>query len=303
MRTRYKVGTVMRDYQLLLLTLPGLIYLLIFNYLPMYGAVIAFKDYSLVRGIAESPWVGFSHFSRFFSSFQFWNLIRNTLGLSVFQLLAGFPVPIVLALLLNQMRSKLFRSVVQTMSYAPHFISVVVVVGMLTMFLSPRTGIVNIALEALGLERIHFMARPQLFKPIYVISGIWQSSGWASIIYLAALSSVSPELYEASKVDGATKLQQIRHIDIPSLMPTATIMLILSIGRLMNVGMQKAYLMQNPLTANSQEIIQTYVYKIGMISQQFSYSTAIGLFNSAVNAFLLVTVNRVVRQVSESSLW
>lgn len=294
---------LLRDYQLYLLALPAIVYLFIFNYIPMYGASIAFKSFNAVEGILGSPWAGFQHFERFFNSYQFWTLIKNTIGLSLYELIVGFPIPILLALLLNQTRSKRFKSLVQTVTYAPHFISIVVMVGMLFLFLSPRSGIINHIIVAFGGEPILFMGDPAYFKSIYVFSGIWQSMGWASILYLAALASVSPELYEAAKVDGASKWQLIRHIDIPSIIPTAVILFILNVGQIMNVGFQKLYLMQTPTTANSQEIIATYIYKIGLINSQYSYSTAINLFNSAINIILLILVNQISKRVSNTSLW
>lgn len=269
----------------------------------MYGVTIAFKDFNAIKGILGSPWVGFDHFVRFFHSYQFWPLIKNTITISLYQLIAGFPVPIILAILLNQTRNKRFKSLVQTVTYAPHFISVVVLVGMLLIFLSPRTGFINHWIQAFGGQAILFMGEPTYFKSIYVLSGIWQNTGWASIIYLAALASISPELYEAAKVDGASKWKQILHIDLPGIMPTAIIIFILNVGQIMNVGFQKLYLMQNPLTESSQEIISTYVYKIGLISNQYSYSTAINLFNSVINILLLVLVNYISKRVSQTSLW
>jgi putative aldouronate transport system permease protein len=294
---------IIRDYQLYLLALPAILYLFLFNYIPMYGATIAFKDFNAVKGILGSAWVGFEHFERFFKSYQFWPLIKNTLGLSLFQLIAGFPVPIMLALLLNQTRSKRFKSLVQTITYAPHFISIVVLVGMLFLFLSPRSGIVNHIIVAFGGEPILFMGQSSLFKSIYVFSGIWQNMGWSSIIYLAALASISPELYEAAKVDGATKWQIIRKIDLPGIMPTAVILFILGAGQIMNVGFQKLYLMQTPTTESAQEIISTYIYKIGLLNSQYSYSTAINLFNSVINVILLIFVNTIAKRISNTSLW
>lgn len=294
---------LLRDYQLYLLALPAIVYLFIFNYIPMYGASIAFKSFHAVKGIWGSPWVGFEHFERFFNSYQFWTLIKNTVGISVYELVVGFPVPIILALLLNQMQNKRFKSLVQTVTYAPHFISIVVIVGMLFLFLSPRSGIVNHMIVAFGGQPILFMGESSYFKSIYVFSGIWQNMGWASIIYLAALASISPELYEAAKVDGASKWQLIRHIDIPGILPTAVIMFILNAGQIMNVGFQKLYLMQTPTTANSQEIIATYIYKIGLINSQYSYSAAINLFNSAINILLLILVNQIAKRLSSTSLW
>lgn len=292
-----------RDYQLYLLALPAIIYYIIFHYVPMYGIQIAFKDFIEVKGIWGSPWVGLKHFNRFFSSFQFTRLIKNTIGISLYQLIVSFPLPIIMALLLNQTRNKRFKKTVQTVTYAPHFISVVVLVGMMQIFLSPRAGLINILIKFLGGEPVHFLAEPQWFKTIFVLSGVWQNTGWGTIIYLAALSGINPELYEAAKVDGATKFKIIRHIELPGIMPTAIIMLIMRLGRIMDLGFQKAYLLQNPLNAQSSEIISTYVYKVGLIQNQYSYSAAIGLFNTIINIILLTIVNKIAKTVSETSLW
>lgn len=283
--------------------LPVVVYLFIFAYLPIYGVQIAFKDYNVALGIEGSPWVGFANFERFFRSYQFWNILKNTLILSFYSLIAGFPIPIILALMITQVQREGFKKFVQTVTYAPHFISEVVVVGMLFLFLSPSSGIVNIIMGRFGMEPINFMAESSMYKHLYVWSGVWQGAGWGSIIYIAALSSVNPELYESARMDGASKFQQILHIDLPSIMPTAIILLIMNMGSIMNQSAQKAYLMQTPLTASSQEIIATYVYKIGLIENQFSYSSAIGLFNNIINVILLVTVNTISRKVSDTSLW
>ena len=292
-----------RDYQLYLFVLPAVIYLIIFNYIPMYGVQIAFKDYSPVGGITGSEWVGFKHFMRFFSSYQFWPLIKNTIVLSLYNIIASFPLPIILALMLNAVKSKRFKSLVQTVTYMPHFISTVVMVGMILIFLSPRTGFVNYIIQLFGGEPILFMGEPSYYKHIYVWSGVWQSTGWASIIYIAALSSISPELYEAAEIDGASRIRKIIHIDIPGILPTAVILFIMSAGSMMSMGFEKAYLLQNPLNESTQEIIATYTYKIGMINQQYSYSAAIGLFNTVVNVILLVFVNQVSKRLTETSLW
>lgn len=269
----------------------------------MYGVQIAFKDYYAAKGIVGSPWVGFKHFNRFFSSYQFWTLIKNTLSLSFLQLLIGFPVPLILAILLNQVKSYRYKRFVQSITYCPHFISIVVLTGMITIFLSPRSGLINQLIMLFGGEPIHFMAEPGWFRPIYILSGIWQNSGWSAIIYIAALTSISPDLYEAAKIDGASKWQLIRHIDIPSIAPTAIMMLILEVGKIMNIGFQKAYLLQNSLNITASEIIPTYIYKIGLIDTQYSYSAAISLFNNIVNIILLVSVNKIAQKTSESSLW
>lgn len=292
-----------RDYQLYLLALPAVIYLFIFVYIPMYGVQIAFKNYVAVKGIWGSSWVGLDYFSRFFRSPQCGLLIKNTLILGIYQLIAGFPLPIILALLLNHVRSKRFKSVVQTVTYAPYFISVVVLVGMINIILSPRSGFVNYIIQMFGAEPRLFMGEPAAYKHIYVWSGVWQSMGWNSIIYMAALSAVSPELYEACDVDGANRLQKIIHVDIPSILPTAAILFIMNSGSIMGIGFEKAYLMQNALTEQTQEIISTYVYKVGLIQNQYSYSTAIGLFNSGVNIIMLIIVNGISKKLTETGLW
>jgi putative aldouronate transport system permease protein len=291
------------NYELYLFFLPTLIYFLLFHYGPMYGVQIAFKDFIAVKGITGSPWTGLKHFRRFFNSFQFWILLRNTVFLSFYQLAAGFPIPILLALLLNQVKISWFKRTVQTVTYAPHFISVVVMVGMLNVFLSVRSGLFNHFIRALGGEAVYFMAKPELFRDIYVWSGVWQNAGWGTIIYLAALSGIDPQLHEAAIVDGATKLQRIRHIDIPGIIPTAIVLLILNMGRVMRLGFEKAFLMQNPLNVDTSEIIPTYVYKVGLLSAQYSFSAAVGLFNSIINLTLLVAVNRLARKFGETSLW
>ncbi len=292
-----------RDWQLLVLCLLPIIYYIVFHYLPMYGVQIAFKNYVAALGITGSPWVGFRQFERFFNSYQFWPLIRNTLSLSISQLIFGFPIPILLAIMLNQLKQYRFKKFVQTVTYCPHFISIIVLTGMLYIFLSPRSGLVNIILKALGKDSIFFLGDPSWFRPVFVLSGIWQNAGWNAIIYIAALASISPDLYEAAKIDGASKFQIVRHIDIPGIIPTAVMMFILEIGKIMNIGFQKAYLMQNGLNISASEIIPTYIYKIGLIDAQFSYSAAIGLFNNVINILLLVSVNRIAQRTSEHSLW
>lgn len=292
-----------RDFHLYLLCIPALLFVFVFEYGPMYGVQIAFRNFSAGKGIWGSDWVGFDHFIRFFKSPQFANILTNTLGISLYSLLAGFPFPIILAILVNQVKKTKFKKTIQMVVYAPHFISVVVLCGMITVFLNPSTGIVNNVLQSLGLEQIFFLAEPSLFNDIFVWSDIWQNTGWGMIIYLAALSSISPELYEAAKIDGANKFQLIRHIEIPGILPTIVILFILRTGSFMNVGFQKAFLLQNTLNLEKSEIISTYVYKIGLQQAQFSYSTAIGLFNTIVNIILLVIVNNISKKVNETSLW
>lgn len=294
---------VRKDWQLLLMCLLPVIYFIVFHYLPMYGVQIAFKDFYASKGIWGSEWVGLKYFKRFFESYQFWPLIKNTLALSFLQILVGFPVPIMLAILLNQMKNQRFKQFVQTVTYCPHFISIVVLTGMLYIFLSPRTGLINNIITFFGGESKFFLGEPGWFRPIFVLSGVWQNAGWSAIIYIAALAGISTDLYEAARMDGANKWQIIRHIDLPGIMPTVTMMLIMEMGKVMNIGFQKAYLMQNGLNISASEIIPTYIYKIGLIDAQYSYSAAISLFNNIINIILLVTVNKIAQKTSENSLW
>ena len=292
-----------RDWQLLLLCALPVLYFIIFHYVPMYGVQIAFKDFKAADGIWGSAWCGLEHFRRFFSSSQFWPLIKNTLGLSFLQILIGFPIPIILAIMLNQTKNQKFRKFVQSVVYCPHFISIVVLTGMLYIFLSPRNGIVNQIIEFFGGDPIFFLGDAKYFKGTFVLSGIWQNAGWSAIIYIAALAGTSPDRYEAAQVDGANKWQRIWHIDIPGILPTVIMMLILEVGKVMNLGFQKAYLMQNAQNLASSEIIATYIYKVGLIDAQYSYSAAINLFNNVVNIILLVTVNKIAKKMTSTSLW
>lgn len=292
-----------RHWQLYLIMLPPLLIILIFHYGPMVGLQIAFKEFNVVGGIWNSPWVGLKHFKEFITSYQFPRLIKNTLGISLYSLIAGFPVPILLAIMINECTNTKFKKAVQLITYAPHFISTVVMVSVVLMLLAPRAGMINNIVALLGGERIDFIAKPEYFKSIYVWSGIWQSMGYNSIIYIAALSGIDPSLYEAATVDGASKLQRIFNIDIPGILPTIIILLIMQCGRLMNVGHEKVLLMQNNLNMSSSDIISTYVYRIGLENARYSFSAAVGMFNSIINTFLLILVNTISRKVSETSLW
>ncbi|MBS4178226.1 ABC transporter permease subunit [Lederbergia citrea] len=292
-----------RHWQLYFLVLPPVLYFLIFKYIPMANSVIAFKDYSVVQGIWGSPWAGWRHFELFFNNPQFWTLVKNTFFLSVYALLVGFPIPIILALCLNEVRNGIFKRSVQMITYAPYFISTVIIVSMIMLFFSPRLGIATQFLELVGLDAQNILGSPSAFRHIYVWSDVWQSAGYSAIIYLAALAGVSPELYEAAKVDGASRLQRIIYIDIPSILPVAVIILILGVGNIMAIGFEKVYLLQNPLNLPTSEIIATYVYKIGLLNANFSFATAVGLFNSIINLILLVVVNSIARKVSNNSLW
>lgn len=297
---------IKRNWGLLLLFFPTLLYIIVFRYLPMGGILIAFKDYKPSLGIFGSPWAshhGLKYFQMFFSSYNFSTLVKNTLRVSLYSLIAGFPFPILFALLLNSLPGKRYKKVVQTVTYAPHFISMVVMVGMLYIFLSPSSGLVNIAIRALGGNTVMFLNSKDMFPHVYVWSGVWQHFGWDSILYIAALANVSPELHEAAIVDGASKWQRLRYIDFPSILPTAVIMLILNTGSIMSVGFEKAYLLQNSLNLATSEVLSTYVYKVGLLNSQFSLSTAMGLFNSVVNFTMLVLVNQISKKVAGSSLW
>ncbi|WNQ14142.1 ABC transporter permease subunit [Paenibacillus aurantius] len=297
------VKRLRRNWDLYLLILPVLVFFVIFEYVPMYGVQIAFKNFIATKGIWGSPWVGFRHFERFFESYYFWRLITNTLGIGLYQLVVGFPVPILLALMINEVRSKKFSRLVQTVTYAPHFLSTVVLVGMLYIFLSPQTGLVNLMLSWLGGSRIDFLTEPAWFKSVYVLSGVWQQMGWSSIIYLAALTGIDPQLHEAARVDGATRWQRIWHVNLPGILPTITILLILHMGTLLSVGFEKVYLLQNSLNMTASDVIATHVYHKGIIDGQYSYSAAVGLFNSVINFILLISVNRIARKMNGTSLW
>ncbi|RXZ83018.1 sugar ABC transporter permease [Paenibacillaceae bacterium] len=290
-------------WQLYLLVVPPLLFFLIFKYYPMINAVLAFKDYNVVKGIWGSPWVGFKYFNLFFENPIFWTLLKNTLLLSFTLLLVGFPIPILLALMLNEVRNPRFRRFVQLVTFAPYFISTVVMVSIIMMFLAPRLGFVNVALQYFGFDTINFLGEPSMFRPIYIISDIWQTAGYSAVIYLAALAGVDPTLYEAAKVDGASRLQKIRHVDLPGILPTMTIMLILNVGNVMSIGFEKIYLLQNSLNLPSSEVIATYVYQIGLLNANYSFATAVGLFNSVINLILLLIVNSMAKRLSETSIW
>jgi putative aldouronate transport system permease protein len=292
-----------RRWQLYLLIIAPLAYFAVFKYVPMANAVIAFKDYSIVRGIWGSEWVGLEHFRAFFDNPVFWNLVRNTFLLSGYFLIASFPIPIILALALNEIRQGVFRRTVQMATYAPYFISTVVVISMTILILSPRIGLVDNVIGFFGISSIDFLGDPDYFRHIYVWTDIWQTAGYSAVIYMAALAGIDQSLYEAAKVDGASRLQKIIHVDLPGILPTVVIVLILGVGNIMAIGFEKAFLLQNPLNLGQSEIIATYVYKTGLLNADFSLATAVGLFNSVINLFLLVAVNAVAKRVTGSSLW
>lgn len=285
-----------------LFILPMVIYVIIFSYVPMYGIQLAFKNYRVADGIWGSAWVGFKHFRTFFESYQFKDLLWNTLSLSLYALVAGFPMPIIFALFLNYITNVKLKKTAQMITYAPHFISMVVYCGMILVFLS-SDGVVNQLLKLLGISPVAFLSNPANFRHIYVWSGVLQNIGWGSIMYISVLTSVDPTLHEAATVDGATRFQRLLHIDLPAIVPTMVIMLIMRAGEIMDLGFEKAFLLQNNINLDYSEIIATYVYKVGIQGGQFSYSSAIGLFNNVINLVLLVVVNKIARKVSDVSLW
>lgn len=290
------------NLDLYLMLVPVLVYYFIFHVQPLYGLQIAFKDFSASLGFWNSPWVGFDQFERFFSSYYFERLLTNTIGISLYALAVGFPMPILLALLLNEVKWLKLRKLVQNITYFPHFVSVIVVAGMITIFTSPD-GFINIVRGWFGLESVNFLMEPEYFKSIYVVSHVWQHTGWAAIIYIASLAGINPELYEAATIDGASKLKKMLHVSIPGILTTILTMLVLQIGSLLDVGFQKILLLQNSLNMESSDVISTYVYRTGILQGNYSLSTAVGLFNTLINVALLLTANKVIKRLTNNSLW
>ncbi len=291
-----------KNWELYLLISPVIAYFIVFHYIPMYGVQIAFKDFIATLGIWDSPWVGMKHFERFFNSYYFWRLIKNTLIIGIYTLLVAFPIPIIIALMLNEVRNSKFKKFVQTIIYAPHFLSTVVVVGMLILFLKPD-GLINQIIILVGGKPIAFMSEPSWFKTLYVFSDVWQTMGWSSIIYLSALTAVDYSLHESAMIDGASRFQRIWHINIPTIMPTIIILFILNAGSVMSVGFEKVFLMQNTLNMSTSDVISTFVYRSGIEQAEYSFSAAIGLFNSIINFIMLVMVNFFAKKVNQTSLW
>lgn len=285
-----------------LMAIPVVAYYIIFEYLPMYGVIIAFKSFNIKLGILKSPWVGFKYFTDFFSSYYFVRLIKNTLLINVYDVIFSFPAPIILALMLNEVRGKLFKKTVQTITYMPHFISMVVICGIIIDF-TATDGIISTLLAQFGMEPGNLLAEKELFRTIYIGSGIWQGVGWGSIIYMAALTNIDTLLYEASTIDGAGRWKQVWHITLPGIAPTIITLFVLRLGRMMNVGFEKVMLLYNPLTYETADVISTFVYRKGLLSFDYSYSTAVGLFNSVINFSLLIIANKISRKLSETSLW
>lgn len=294
---------ILQSWQLYLLILPAIVYLFLFNYLPIYGVQIAFRNYKAVEGITGSQWVGLQHFKTFFGTYYSKRLISNTFLLNFYNLIFSFPIPIIIALIINNIANGKLKKFTQTAVYVPHFISTVVLAGMLYIFLSPTNGIINHGLTAMGKDAIFFLNEERWFRPIFILSGIWQSAGWGSILYIAALTGVDPQLYEAATIDGATKLQKVRHIDIPHIIPTITMMLILNSGSLLSSATEKALLFQTGGNMAKSDIIGTYVYTMGLGSGQFSYTAAIGLLVNIVNFVLIVATNALSRKMEGETLF
>ena len=302
-RRQRTLRRITRNWELYLMFVPVLAYFILYHYVPMYGVQIAFKKFSGVKGIWGSPWRGLYNCQRFFNRYHFTEVMGNTVSISLYALVVGFPAPILLALLMNELRSGRFKRVVQTVTYAPHFISTVVMCSMIILFLSPSSGVINKVIRLAGGQPVYFMGLPEHFKSVYVLTGVWQGAGWGSIIYMAALAGIDPQLHEAAIVDGASRLQRIWHVNIPGILPTAIILLILNSGSIMNVGFEKVFLLKNDLNRSAAEVISTLVYQRGLIDRDYSSASAIGLFNSVINLVLLVTVNQIARRASETSLW
>ena len=291
------------NWQLYVLILPAIIYFIVFNYMPLYGIQIAFKDFKAVFGISGSKWVGLKHFENFFHAYYFKRLLANTLLLNVYNLLWSFPVPIILAILLNQIKGPKIKRFIQTSIYVPYFISTVVLAGMLYIFLSPTSGIFNILRQALGMKAVDFMSDAKAFRTIYIVSGIWQSAGWGTILYIASLSGVDPSLYEAAEIDGASIWQKIRYIDMPSIVPVIVMVFILDCGKLLSSNTDKALVMQTAGNIPTSDIIGVYVYNVGLGSGQFSYTTAIGLFINVINFIIIITANQISKKISDVGLF
>ncbi len=292
---------IRRNWILYLMLLPVVVYFVIYKYWPMYGVQLAFKRYNSKLGILGSPWIGFDHFERFFKSYYFKNLIINTLTLSLYNLVVGFPLAILFALMLNYLKLNKLKKVVQMVSYAPHFISTVVICGMITLFFS-NSGIINNCLNALGIETVQFLAKPEYFKHVYTWSGIWQSIGWNSIIYISALSGVDYQMHEAAIIDGATIPQRMFHIDLPSIKPTIAMLLILQMGNLMAVGFEKVYLLSNSLNNSAASVIATYTYELGLVQADYAFSTAVNLFNTLINMTLVIAANFISKKLTSESI-
>lgn len=288
---------------LYLLLMPGIIYFLIFNYVPMYGVIIAFKDFNFAKGIWNSAWIGFENFRYMFGLSDFYTVFWNSLYLSFLKLVIGFPFPIILALFLNEMRNRTYQKITQTIIYLPHFISWVVIGGILVNFLSPSWGVLNLLLKQLGIEPVFFLADNDYFRPLVVLSSIWKDSGWESIIYLAAIVSINSELYEAASIDGASRLQRLWYVTIPSIKSTIIILLILRLGHIMNNGFEQIFVLQNPMNLGVSEVFETYAYRVGILGGRFSFGATVGLFTSVIGLIFLLASNRIAKLMKEDGIW
>ncbi|HZG87720.1 ABC transporter permease [Paenibacillus sp.] len=297
------VKHIKRDRQLLLLFIPCILFYVIFRYGPLYGLIIAFKDYSVFQGVMASEWVGFKHFAKFFSSPDFWNLFRNTLLLGFYSLVFGFPFPILLAIMLNEVRLRWFKKTIQTLSYLPAFLSVVIICSMIIDFLSPTNGVINRIIAALGFERVYFLIESDWFRPVYVISDIWASVGYEAIIFLAAIAGISPTLYEAARVDGASRFQMMRYITLPGLLPTILVMFILKTGSMIRIGYEKVLLLYTPTTYDVADVFSTFVYRKGLLESNYSYAAAVGMFEAVVAMIMLLGANALSRRLGGNGLW
>ena len=288
---------------LYLLLIPGVVYFIIFNYIPMYGIIIAFKDFNFAKGILASPWIGFDNFKYMFGLSDFYKVFWNSLYLGFLRLVFGFPIPIILALLLNEIKSRVYQRVMQTVLYLPHFISWVVIGGILVNFLSPSWGIVNIFLKQIGIEPVFFLAKEEYFRPLVLLSSVWKESGWGTIIYLAAIAGINVELYEAAQIDGANRLQRLWHITLPSIKSTIVVLLILRLGQIMGNGFEQIFVLQNPMNLGVSEVFETYTYRVGIIGGRFSFGTTVGLFTSVIGVIFLLASNKVASLLKEDGLW
>ncbi|MDF2921442.1 MAG: sugar transporter permease [Paenibacillaceae bacterium] len=300
-RARFIRDLALNKY-LYIMMIPVIVFYVVFHYAPLYGAVIAFKDYSPVKGVFGSEWVGLEHFRSLFESYYFRRILQNTVLISIYSLLFAFPAPVILALMINEVRNRTFKRTVQTITYMPYFVSLVVICGIIKDFTNSG-GLINQLVVALGGDGLALLQKPNLFRPIYIVSEIWQKIGWESIIYIAALMGIDQEQYEAARIDGASRLKQIWHITLPGIMPTIVIMLILRMGHMLNVGFEKIILLYNPVTYETADVISSFVYRKGLLEFGWSFSSAVGLFNSVINLLLLILANQISRKISESSLW
>ncbi|KGX84569.1 ABC transporter permease [Pontibacillus marinus] len=298
-----KKNYFIKHWQIYSMLIPGILYFIIFKYIPLGGIVIAFQDYNVFNGVFDSPWVGFKHFKNLFEYPEFYQVLNNTILISLYQLILGFPAPIILALLLNEVRKMMFKRTIQTVLYLPHFLSWVIVGGLVISFLSPSTGLVNEVIKYFGGAPIFFVQEPEYFRGIIVSSAIWKEVGWGTIIYLAAIAGINPELYEAAEVDGAGKLRQAISITIPSILPTIMVLLLLKIGNILDLGFEQIYMLLNPLVRDTGEVFDTYIYRVGLLGGQYSYTTAIGLFKSVVGFILLVGANKLSKKITGNSVY